>query len=261
MFVNVPPTLADMAPQLQEFFDTMVHKLHVNSHKDAIRDDDIDGLLDKMEGEIAEFREQRAQNANDPNMLSELGDVSNFSFLLFAFLRAKGVKDAKEQFLDEYFDIDPIAGAITCRKTRSGSPLKVGEQVRGTVRNRVRYLRTQHAGTGVSVSVAFRDLFWWKHYGEWPRRPLRYLHEARPKGMAAIDNLELSEGETVSLNPPFVSQYKPRGRESNQNYGKWVYQRRHAFKLIRVGYWNTAEEAAREGIKAWKAKIREPKNV
>jgi hypothetical protein len=46
---------------------------------------------------------------------------------------------------------------------------------------------------------------------------------------------------------PFVSQYRPRGREQSPNYGKWVYQRRHAFKLVRCGYYDTQEEAATLG--------------
>jgi hypothetical protein len=55
---------------------------------------------------------------------------------------------------------------------------------------------------------------------------------------------------------PFVSQYRPRGREGSANFGKWVYQRRHAFKLIRCGYYDTAEEAATQGLKDWKEKTR-----
>lgn len=253
-----------MGPVLIEYFEAMVHKLNVNAHKDAISSDDIDGLLDKMAEEVQEFRDQRLQDAADPNILSELADIGNFAFLLYAYLRSRGVKDMRERFLDEYFDIRPDTGAVFCKKTRPGSPAKPGEHVRGTFRNGVRYLRSQSAASGVVVSAPFRDLMWWKHHGEWPTRPLRYKIEdplderltTTGRYIDAISNLEMVP-EAEGRRYPFVSQYKPKGREDSENYGKWVYQRRHAFVLIRVGYWDTEEEAAREGVIAWKQRVKE----
>lgn len=264
MHVTIPPAIAEMGPVLQEFFEGMLHKLNVNSHKNAIRGDDIDGLLAKMVEEIQEFRDQRIADAADPNMLSELFDVSNFAFLLYAYLRAQGLRDAREQFLDEFFEIEVETGVIRCKKTRPGSPLKPGQRVWGTVRNGIRYLRCQSVASGVQISVPFRDLIWWKHTGRWPERPLKYLtlRENLPIHVSPdqIFNLDMvPEGGDRKF--PFVSQYKPKGREGNKNYGKWVYQRRHAFQLVRVGYWDTHEDAARLGLIEWKAKVKEKSSV
>lgn len=252
MNVNIPPAISEMGPVLSEFFESMVHKLNVNSHKDAIRGDDIDGLLAKMEDEIREFREQRIADAEDPNVLEELADVANFAFLLYAYMRARGVRDVKERFIDEYLDIQPMEGRVFCRKTRSGSPLRVGDEVKGSWRKGRCFIRMQHAESGMAMSVPRSDLIYWYMTGKWPIGPMRYVNG--DKSDDRYDNLDM-----VSPLPekrfPFVSQYKPKGKETGANYGKYVYQRRHAFRLVRVGYWDTPEEAAREGLKAWKRKI------
>lgn len=262
MNIIIPPSINNLAPQLQEFFDAMVFKLSVNSHKKAISEDDIDGLLAKMEAEIAEFREQRIQDAGDPNILAELADTSNFAFLIYAFLRARGVNTLRERFMDEYFDIDINAGKIYCRKTRSGSPLKLGDEVKGTG-DPVR-IRAQHSITGATVSVPRRDIVWWAKHGSWPERPLRYVNETPPSKyeytLDRITNLYMSP-ERQSGKPQFVTQFRPKGREKTQNYGRYVYQRRHGFKLVRVGYWDTPQEAAVEGLAAWKEKIKGAHNV
>ncbi len=257
MNIAIPPSLASMAPQLQDFFDTMVFKLSVNSHKDAIRDDDIDGLLDKMAEEVQEFKDQRLADASDPNNLEELGDVANFAFLLYAYLRARGVKDMRERFIDEYYNIDPARGRIYCKKTRSGSSAKVGEEV-GSWTHRTRcHIRAQHANTGTTISIPRSDLVWWKFHGRWPVGKLEHID--RELSNDAIGNLR--EKPTPDRDFPFVFQYKPRGREQTANYGRYGYQRRHAFELVRVGYWDTKEEAAREGLVSWKARIKEKSNV
>lgn len=256
MNISIPPAILDLAQPLAEFVGAMVHKLNVNSHKRAITDDDIDGLLQKMADEIDEFREQRQQNLQDPNSLMELVDTSNFAFLLFAHLRARGIRDTREEFIDEYFRVDVEQGRIYCAKTRSGSPHKVGDEIKGTG-NPAR-IRTQHAVSGATISLLRRDIVWWKVFGEWPPLGLTY-EDPKAENIDAIRNLlQLSQDVPGSMKrPPFVSQYKPRGRESNKNYGKWVYQRRHSFKLVRVGYWDTPEDAARLGLIAWKQKVKE----
>ena len=259
MNVNIPPAILEMGPVLSEFFEAMVHKLNVNSHKDAINGDDIDGLLAKMQGEIEEFREQRIQDAEDPNILTELADTANFAFLLYAYLRARGVRDMRERFIEEFFDINPDEGAIYCRKTRSGSPLKVGDEIRGTWRNGRCYMRTQHSISGTTISVARSDLVYWAKVGKWPVGPFRYLNGN--KGDDRYENLDMVSPLPDKKTFPFVSQYLPKGRENNANYGKYVYQRRHAFRLVRVGYWDTQEDAARKGLVAWKEKIKEKLSV
>lgn len=251
-----------MGPVLVEFFEAMVHKLNVNSHKRAITDDDIDGLLAKLTEEIQEFRDQRIQDASDPNILAELSDVGNFAFLIYAFLRERGVWTMRERFIMEYFDIDVSAGNIFCKKTRSGSPLSVGQEIKGTTRNGVTQIRAQHTISGATVSLPRRDIIWWCRHGKWPERPLRYVNRTgfgKPlpgdKYPDRIDNLELTP-EKPGPRYSFVTQYKPKGRENSKNYGKWRYQRRHALKLITVGYYDTEEEAAELGLKAWKEKTR-----
>lgn len=255
MNVQIPPSISPMNHPLSEFFQLMVFKLGVNSHKDALRDDDIDGLLLKMEDEIREFREQRSKDDQDPNILAELGDVSNFAFLIYAFYRAKGVRTAREEFIDEYLRIDTEHGRIYCKKTRSGSRYKVGDEVTG-YGSPVR-IRTQHALSGATISLLRRDLVWWAEFGYWPNEGLTYKfpdYSLPPHTVDRVSNLDV--GHTGDAMFPFVSQYHPKGRENNANYGRWVYQRRHAFKLVRVGYWDTPEDAARLGLIAWKAKTR-----
>lgn len=254
MNVYVPASISDFTPFLLEFIEGMVHKLHVNSHKDAIRGDDIDGLLDKMAAEVQEFKDQRLKDGSDPNILSELFDTSNFAFLLYAYLRSKGVMDLKERFIKEFYDVDPDFGKIYCRKTRAGSPLRVGDEVTGTTRNGVMYIRAQHTASGAMIYLARRDIVWWWATGKWPTGKLRYKNSAA-LFVDGIENLLPPHDATEDRKFPFVSRYAPKGREDTQNWGKYVYQRRHKLKLIRVGYWDSEEEAAREGIKAWKAKV------
>ena len=255
MNINIPPALLDMGPVLSEFMEAMIHKLNVNSHKDAVNEDDIDGLLEKMQEEIAEFREQRKQDIMDPNTLGELADTANFAFLLYAFLRSRGLQDMRERFISEFFLVDAKAGKVFCRKTRSGSPLKVGDEVRGTWRKDRCFIRTQHSLTGATVSVPRSDLVWWSANGAWP--PHRLRHRDGNLSNDAIGNLDLIVPQVKGHRYPFVSRYCPKGREGTANFGRYVYQRRHAFELVRVGYWDTEEEAAREGLIAWKARIKE----
>lgn len=237
----------------------MIHKLNVNSHKDAVREDDVDGLLDKMAAEVQEFKEQRLADATDPNNLEELADISNFAFLLYAYLRARGVRDMRERFIDEFFDIVPERGVVLCAKTRSGSPLKVGDEIKGTLRKGRCFIRTQHGITGAVISVPRSDLIWYKEYECWPDTKMRYK-DGDPSN-DRISNLDPVDHLPEERKYPFVSRYRPRGRENTANYGKFVYQRRHAFELIRVGYWDTEAEAAEQGLIAWKAKIKEKRSV
>lgn len=264
MNVHIPPAIQDLSPVLSEFFDGMIHKLNVNSHKDAIRGDDIDGLLAKMADEIQEFRDQRLQDAADPNILSELADIGNFAFLLYAYLRHQGVMDLKERFIREFYTVDTATGRIFCAKTRSGSPLKVGEEVTGTERNGVTYIRAQHTASGATIYLARRDIVWWAEHGQWPVHPLHYNEAGYSAKFNYTDGLRTKDAvSNLVYGPipgkkkyPYVSRYAPQGREGTKNWGKWVYQRRHKLRLIRVGYWDTEEEAAREGVQSWKEATR-----
>lgn len=249
-----------MAPVLAEFFEGMIFKLEVNSHKNAIKEDDIDGLLAKLADEVQEFREQRIADARDPNVLSELNDTANFAFLLYAFMRSRGVMDLKERFIREFYHVDSVAGRIFCAKTRSGSRLKVGDEVTGSIRNGVMHIRAQHTASGATIYLPRRDIVWWNAYGLWPAYPLTYTQpDPPPEYEASIDGLANLVYGPVPNKPqyPYVSRYAPKGRENSEHFGKFIYQRRHQYKLVRApGYWDTEEEAAREGLKAWKEKTR-----
>jgi hypothetical protein len=234
----------------------------VNSHKDAIVDKDVPKLLRLMAKEVREFEDEiyAAQGQTpDPNALEELADIGNFCFLLYQYLRDKGIKNATEAFLDEYYDIRPDLGRVYCRKRRSGSRLRPGDEVIGIERNRRVFIRAQHAITGAVINIPRSHLIWWRMHGVWPVGTLRYQDEIWRPGAAVtkdcIDNLQLTPPKSDGR-LPFVSQYRPKGREGSANFGKWVYQRRHAFKLVRCGYYDTAEEAATEGLRAWKEKTR-----
>ena len=65
--------------------------------------------------------------------------------------------------------------------------------------------------------------------------------------------VQKEEGDTEY---PFVSQWKPRGKEQQTHFGKWCYQRRYNGVLVKVGYYDTPEQAAREGLVAWKERTR-----
>jgi len=168
----------------------------------------------------------------------------------------------RERFIDEFFEVNTELGHIYAKKNRAGSPIRAGQRIFGTKRNGVTYIRTQHTASGATISVPLRDIIWWKATGAWPERALKYrgascsVHACTiHHNVDRINNLELTP-DKPGPRYPFVSQYKPKGRENNQNYGKHIYQRRHMFKLVRVGYWDTEEEAATEGLKAWKTKVR-----
>lgn len=260
MNITLPPALVPMGPVIVEFFEAMVHKLNVNSHKNALTEDDIDGLLKKLAEEVQEFREQRIQDASDPNILMELADTANFALLLYAYMRSRGVLTVRERFILEFFEIYPGDGVIACRKTRPGSPYKPGQAIRGHKRGYVTYIRAQDAMSGAMVSLPRRDIVWWAVTGKWPERPLKWITHPNDLKLGVspdfFSNLELTPEKPTTSKYPFVFQYAPRGRENAKNFGKYGYQRRHMFKLIRVGYWDTEEDAAREGLKAWKEKTR-----
>lgn len=257
--VNLPSALSKHRQSLLEFFNGMVFKLHVNAHKDDLVAKDVPGLIDAMIDELQEFKDQILVDELDENAGSELFDVSNFSYLLYWFLRKAGMQTAVDAFLNEYFDIDTVNGRVLCKKTRSGSPLKVGDELFPPAPGKP--YRMQHAATGVALTVTRRELVWWKASGDvWPVGKIELIKEGYGVPVwEGIGNLCHVHPEPQKL--PFVSQWKPKGKESHPNYGKWVYQRRHNFMLVRCGYWDTEIDAARYGIKAWKKRTKEISNV
>lgn len=261
MLVNTPPAIGHMVPRLTEFIELMAGKLMVNVHKDDLVAKDIPKLLDRLAGEVQEFKDEieaAGDGEIDVNALEELADMGNFCFLLYKHLRDRGLKNVTERFIDEYYDIRPDEGRVYCRKSRSGSSLKPGDEVKGTVRRDRVYIRAQHAISGAAISLPRAHLIWWKAKGCWPSGALQHrfkIYGAEVVTEDCIHNLT-EEAPKPKGRLPFISQYRPKGREQSPNYGKWVYQRRHAFKLVRCGYYDTPEEAATQGLRDWKEKTR-----
>jgi len=254
--IVVPDSIRSLEPALAEFFDGMVHKLHVNSYKNALTGDDVPSLIAKMLEELTEFQDQLTKDRTDLNVLAETWDGANFWFLLYAFLRQEGVATERERFIAEYFDIQTDLGKVFCTKTRSGSKYRPGDEVLGTKNSKGEVLiRTQNAAGGFAVTLLRSHLVWWEATGTWPQ-DLRRIN-GNPED-DSIGNLYQPFVESeLPKTFPFVYQYAPVGREQTENYGKWVYRRRHLFKLVSCGYYDTEDQAAREGLKAWKAKVEE----
>lgn len=254
MNINIPPALKPHAPFLKEFFEGMLFKLNVNAHKDDTAKKDIPILIDLGLKELQELRDQLATKMEDPNTLAELFDMSNFNYLLFQFLRRQGVPDEREQFIKEFFRVDVNTGRVFASRTRSGSRYKEGDEIVGTKRGDRTYIRIQHAVTGSMISCARADIVWFAHYGEWPDGTLNYVDEDHSND--AIQNLVLVRKRTSDHDRyPFVFE---RSGDDGTTYG---YQRRHRGILVRVGYWGDRPTAASEGIKAWKAKVKEINDV
>lgn len=255
MNIVIPSILRGHEPNLRQFFEGMVFKLAVNAFKDQITDRDVPKLIDLMLGELQEFKDEFEPGVPvSSNALSETFDGANFWFLLFDFLRKTGVPDERELFIREFMDIDVVEGKVFAKKNRSGSRYREGDEITGTNRNGRCYIRTQHALSGASVSLPRDNIVWWGATGEWPTGEL--THKNGNNSDDRIANLRHDVEATNDKDFPFVVQWKPVGKENHSHYGKWCYQRRHNLILIKVGYWDTKEEAAHEGIKAWKEKCR-----
>lgn len=262
MRINWPAPLSHMTPVMAEFVEMMGSKLLVNLHKDETSKKDIPILLKRLAGEVAEFQEQVDADVFAPNSLEELADMGNFVFLLYQFLRKQGVQNTVERFINEFYFVDTVTGRIHCKKRRSGSALLPGQEVVGTRRRGRVYIRAQHAASGATISLPRSVIVWWAATGTWPlSRQLRHrddnFAEMHPDcSEDAFKNLTLDPPKSDGR-LPFVSQYRPRGREGSPNFGRWVYQRRHGFALVRCGYYDTAEQAAVDGLRDWKRKTRD----
>lgn len=259
MNIEIPSILRSHESTLREFFDGMVFKLAVNAHKDQIDARSIPGLIDLMLDELREFKDEIGPDGTaEPNALQEAFDGANFWYLLFQFLRKNGVPDAREQFLREYVRYDPVQGKLYAAKNRSGSRYREDDEITGTYRRGRCYVRTQHALTGAAVSLPRDHIIWWFCTGRWPTGELRHL-DGDP-GNDAILNL-VEDAIPAEREFPFVVQWKPKGKEDTASYGKWCYQRRHNLVLVKVGYYDTPEQAAKQGLIDWKAKTKEKANV
>jgi len=259
MNIHVPDTLRKQEVFLSEFFEGMVFKLHVNAFKDETTDKDIPILINRLMEELQEFKDELTLDGRaSENALEETFDMGNFIYLLYAFLRRKGVMDAREQFIRDYFTIDTETGRVFASRNRSGSRYRAGDEVEGTYRKGRCYIRVQHALSGASVSFPRDHIVFWADRGRWPAEELRHI-DGNPRNDAAANLTEVENQSTRKY--PFVSQWTPKGKEEHAHYGKWCYQRRHRGVLVRVGYWDTDADAAREGLAAWKERVREMQSV
>jgi len=91
--MKVPDSIDKFSTYLYEFFDLMLHKLDVNSHKDTPSKESLGRIMELLLDEVVEFEDQLKEDKFDLNSLVELADQANFSFLAFVALRKDGVGD------------------------------------------------------------------------------------------------------------------------------------------------------------------------
>jgi len=98
--LEIPESLKEWQPMLQDFFNGMMKKLDKNSHKKTPTINSLPEIMDLLELEIDEFEEQITTNKFDENSLVELMDQANFSFLAYVALRSQGVEHGRNQGSD-----------------------------------------------------------------------------------------------------------------------------------------------------------------
>lgn len=263
--VSIPPSLSKYRSHLRLFFEGMIRKLDLNSHKSTPEREDIQTILTSLRAEIEEFEEQISRTKFDPNALTELQDASNFAFLAFVAMRNDGVLTETEVWINTYFDINPELGKVFIKKGRAGSPYKPGDELQGNLSsNGYVHMRLQSFRHSVhKVSLPRSHLIWWKATGNWPTGVIDHIN--RTKNDDRIKNLRDATFSENSLNklqsdrkyPPFVMSYKPTGRQHLAHYGKFVYTRHFKGIHVRCGYYDSPEEAAEKGAVAWEQKLKE----
>jgi hypothetical protein len=92
LLVHIPSSLDGLIEHIADFFDGMLHKLDINSHKKTPTSDDIPQIIEKLRAEVIEFEEQFQIDKFDPNSKLELADTANFAFLAYVALRLQGVQ-------------------------------------------------------------------------------------------------------------------------------------------------------------------------
>lgn len=259
--VSVPPSLQKYKEHLRQFFEGMILKLDLNSHKDTPTTEALPDILAKLREEILEFEEQLKIDPTDENVFLELMDQANFSFLAFVAIRNKGVKTRREKLIDEFLSMDINNGKIYCKKSRAGAQYKVGQEIRGTQRNGYVDIKLQSQRLhGHGISIPRSHLIWYAATGHWPIGVVDHIN--RVKNDDRYQNLRDVTHSENNLNrgilqkyPPFVNQYKIRGREHTKNYGKFFYGKFYKGVNIRIGYYDTPEEAATKGKYQWDKKV------
>ena len=260
--VSIPPDLHVYRGHLRTFFEGMIRKLSINSHKSTPTKTDMNGIINLMLGEIEELKEQVSVDKFDENSLAEAYDCANYAFLAFVALRGDGVKTKKEKLIDEYFYVDVESGKVYVKKTRSGSTRKVGDENTGVARKGYVDIKLQNRREGCAMRMPRSHLVWWKATGKWPTGVIDHINGV--KNDDRISNLRDVTFSENNLNiprqnrkyPPFVTCYKPTGREQMWAYGKFVYSKSYKGVNIRCAYYETAEDAAAKGPMDWAEKVR-----
>ena len=263
--VPVPPSLQSHRSDLRQFWEGMTRKLDMNSYKSLTNtpDKSISGYLMRIKDELMELEKQLIENPKKPNALEEACDVANSAYLLFRYLINTGTMTATEEMINEYLEIEPIEGKVYCKKSRAGAQYKPGQEIRGSKRDGYVDIKIQNTRGGrkglLKSSVPRSHLVWWKAKGVWPTGIID--HDNRIRNDDRISNLKDSSFTDNNLNkarrkyPPFVTIYTPKGRNHLKHYGKFVYSRYARGVNIRVGYFDTPEDASTLGEKAWAEKV------
>ena len=93
LVVALPESLMKYDDMLTNFFEGMIAKLDINSHKNTPTIKSIPEIIDNLMEEVVEFEDQLARDKFNHNTLVELMDTANFAFLAYVALRLDGVKD------------------------------------------------------------------------------------------------------------------------------------------------------------------------
>lgn len=88
IITSIPPELSDMEDFLHDFFQGMVYKLEVNSHKQPPEgtDEGLQQCLNLIRDETVEFELQILQDKTDQNALEETFDIANSAFIAYLAL-------------------------------------------------------------------------------------------------------------------------------------------------------------------------------
>lgn len=95
--LEIPESLERYPELLRDFFDGMIHKLHINAYKETPTMKSIPEIIENLREEVVEFEEQLALDKFDENTLIELMDAANFAFLAYVALRLQGVEHVEKR--------------------------------------------------------------------------------------------------------------------------------------------------------------------
>lgn len=87
--LHIPDSIKHYDNDLYRFFNAMLVKLDMNSHKRTPEVDDVPRIIERLRGEVTEFEEQFASDALDMNTLFELADAANFALLADIAIQSK----------------------------------------------------------------------------------------------------------------------------------------------------------------------------